>query len=160
MHRSVVHCLFLVTLIQSMSCHPYHHILSNQERYIIEKNLLTNICLISMLRIKVDLTWFDLIFQSFHLFLFIRLFIYLFTCWFILIDDFFFFFLEDKLHRSKWPFVLVYSDGLPKNAANKILRIRYAERYVRFMRTYSKSFFILFFVSILVLHCMYGSMCA
>jgi hypothetical protein len=35
---------------------------------------------------------------------------------------------DDKLHRSKWPFVLVYSDALPKNAANKILRIRYAER--------------------------------
>ena len=33
-------------------------------------------------------------------------------------------FLEDKLHRSKWPYVIVYSDGLPKNAANKILRIR------------------------------------
>ena len=37
-------------------------------------------------------------------------------------------YLEDKLHRSKWPFVLVYSTALPKNAANKILRIRYGER--------------------------------
>jgi acyl-CoA synthetase (AMP-forming)/AMP-acid ligase II len=33
-------------------------------------------------------------------------------------------YLDDKLHRSKWPYVIVYSDGLPKNAANKILRIR------------------------------------
>jgi len=37
-------------------------------------------------------------------------------------------YLEDKLHRSKWPYVLVYSTALPKNAANKILRIRYGER--------------------------------
>jgi acyl-CoA synthetase (AMP-forming)/AMP-acid ligase II len=37
-------------------------------------------------------------------------------------------YLDDKLHRSKWPYVLVYSDALPKNAANKILRIKYAER--------------------------------
>lgn len=37
-------------------------------------------------------------------------------------------FLEAHLHRSKWPQVLVFSDALPKNAAGKVLRIRYAER--------------------------------
>jgi hypothetical protein len=37
-------------------------------------------------------------------------------------------YLENKLHRSKWPQVIVYSDGLPKNAAGKTLRIKYAER--------------------------------
>lgn len=37
-------------------------------------------------------------------------------------------YLEDKLHRSKWPQLIVYSDALPKNATGKTLRIRYAER--------------------------------
>eukprot|EP01038_Epipyxis_sp_PR26KG_P009637 gene9637-12976_t len=37
-------------------------------------------------------------------------------------------YLDNKLHRSKWPQVLVYSDALPKNAAGKILRIKYADR--------------------------------
>lgn len=37
-------------------------------------------------------------------------------------------FLESRLHRSKWPFVIVFADSLPKNNANKTLRIRYAER--------------------------------
>jgi aryl carrier-like protein len=37
-------------------------------------------------------------------------------------------YLEGKLHRSKWPQVIVYSDSLPKNATGKILRIRFAER--------------------------------
>lgn len=37
-------------------------------------------------------------------------------------------YLESRLHRSKWPQVLVFSDALPKNAAGKTLRIRYAER--------------------------------
>ena len=37
-------------------------------------------------------------------------------------------YLDDKLHRSKWPQVLVFSSGLPKNAAGKALRIKYADR--------------------------------
>lgn len=37
-------------------------------------------------------------------------------------------FLDDKLHRSKWPQCVVYMDALPKNAAGKLLRIRLAER--------------------------------
>lgn len=37
-------------------------------------------------------------------------------------------FLEHKLHRSKWPQVIVYMNGLPKNATGKILRIKFAER--------------------------------
>lgn len=37
-------------------------------------------------------------------------------------------FLETRLHRSKWPSVIVFADSLPKNNANKTLRIRYAER--------------------------------
>ena len=37
-------------------------------------------------------------------------------------------FLDGKLHRSKWPQVIVYSDGLPKNTTGKILRIKFAER--------------------------------
>ena len=41
-------------------------------------------------------------------------------------------FLEDKLHRSKWPQVLVFMDALPKNAAGKLLRIRMAERMEMF----------------------------
>lgn len=37
-------------------------------------------------------------------------------------------YLEDKLHRSKWPQLIVYMEALPKNAAGKVLRIRLAER--------------------------------
>jgi len=37
-------------------------------------------------------------------------------------------YLDDRLHRSKWPQVLVYMPALPKNAAGKILRIRLGER--------------------------------
>jgi acyl-CoA synthetase (AMP-forming)/AMP-acid ligase II/acetyltransferase-like isoleucine patch superfamily enzyme/acyl carrier protein len=37
-------------------------------------------------------------------------------------------YLDDKLHRSKWPQVIVFSTGLPKNAAGKVLRIKYADR--------------------------------
>lgn len=37
-------------------------------------------------------------------------------------------YLESRLHRSKWPQVIIYSDALPKNAANKVLRIKLAER--------------------------------
>lgn len=37
-------------------------------------------------------------------------------------------FLDQYLHRSKWPQVLVYMKALPKNAAGKILRVRFAER--------------------------------
>jgi aryl carrier-like protein len=37
-------------------------------------------------------------------------------------------FLEGRLHRAKWPQVIVYSDSLPKNGTGKILRIRFAER--------------------------------
>ena len=37
-------------------------------------------------------------------------------------------YLESRLHRSKWPQVLVYSDSLPKNATGKVLRIKFAER--------------------------------
>eukprot|EP01038_Epipyxis_sp_PR26KG_P006462 gene6462-8890_t len=37
-------------------------------------------------------------------------------------------YLDSKLHRSKWPQVLVYSEGLPKNMTGKTLRIKYAER--------------------------------
>lgn len=37
-------------------------------------------------------------------------------------------FLEARLHRSKWPQVIVYSSSLPKNQAGKVLRIKLAER--------------------------------
>ena len=37
-------------------------------------------------------------------------------------------YLDDRLHRSKWPQVLIYMPSLPKNAAGKILRIRLGER--------------------------------
>jgi hypothetical protein len=37
-------------------------------------------------------------------------------------------YIENKLHRSKWPQVIIFMDNLPKNAANKILRIKIAER--------------------------------
>lgn len=37
-------------------------------------------------------------------------------------------FLQTRLHRSKWPQVLVYASNVPKNAANKVLRIRLGER--------------------------------
>jgi len=37
-------------------------------------------------------------------------------------------FLESRLHRSKWPQVLVLMDALPKNAAGKVLRIKFADR--------------------------------
>lgn len=37
-------------------------------------------------------------------------------------------YLESKLHRSKWPQIIIFSDGLPKNAAGKTLRIKYADR--------------------------------
>ena len=37
-------------------------------------------------------------------------------------------YLDSKLHRSKWPQVIVYMNALPKNAANKVLRIRLGER--------------------------------
>lgn len=37
-------------------------------------------------------------------------------------------FLSQSLHPSKWPFVVVYMDDLPRNQVNKVLRIRLAER--------------------------------
>ena len=37
-------------------------------------------------------------------------------------------YLDDKLHRSKWPQLLVYMDALPKNATGKLLRINLAKR--------------------------------
>ena len=37
-------------------------------------------------------------------------------------------YLDNKLHRSKWPQVLVFMNALPKNAAGKVLRIKFAER--------------------------------
>jgi acyl carrier protein len=37
-------------------------------------------------------------------------------------------YLESRLHRSKWPQILIYMNGLPKNLTGKILRIRFAER--------------------------------
>jgi acyl-CoA synthetase (AMP-forming)/AMP-acid ligase II/acyl carrier protein len=37
-------------------------------------------------------------------------------------------YLEKHLQRSKWPQLLVYMDGLPKNNTNKILRIKLSER--------------------------------
>lgn len=37
-------------------------------------------------------------------------------------------YLENKLHRSKWPQLIVYMDTLPKNATGKVLRIKLAER--------------------------------
>ena len=37
-------------------------------------------------------------------------------------------YLDGKLHRSKWPVVIVYMDALPKNLTGKILRIKLAER--------------------------------
>ncbi|RYG69938.1 hypothetical protein EON64_01440 [archaeon] len=37
-------------------------------------------------------------------------------------------YLESRLHRSKWPQVIVYSDSLPKNAAGKTLRIKFSDR--------------------------------
>jgi len=36
--------------------------------------------------------------------------------------------LDNSLHRSKWPQIVVYMDALPKNASNKVLRVRFAER--------------------------------
>ena len=36
--------------------------------------------------------------------------------------------LKAQLHPSKWPFVIVYMDDLPKNSAGKPLRIKLAER--------------------------------
>ena len=38
-------------------------------------------------------------------------------------------YLEQHLHRSKWPQIIVYMNALPKNAAGKILRIKLAERF-------------------------------
>jgi acyl-CoA synthetase (AMP-forming)/AMP-acid ligase II/carbonic anhydrase/acetyltransferase-like protein (isoleucine patch superfamily)/acyl carrier protein len=35
---------------------------------------------------------------------------------------------DTRLHRSKWPQVIVYMDALPKNNANKIQRIKFVER--------------------------------
>ena len=37
-------------------------------------------------------------------------------------------YLENKLHRSKWPQIIIYMNSLPKNATGKILRIKFAER--------------------------------
>jgi acyl-CoA synthetase (AMP-forming)/AMP-acid ligase II/acyl carrier protein len=37
-------------------------------------------------------------------------------------------YLEDKLHRSKWPQLIIYMNALPKNAAGKILRIKLGDR--------------------------------
>jgi acyl carrier protein len=37
-------------------------------------------------------------------------------------------YLDNRLHRSKWPQILIFSTGLPKNAAGKTLRIKYADR--------------------------------
>jgi hypothetical protein len=36
--------------------------------------------------------------------------------------------LENKLHHTKWPLVLVYMDSLPKSATNKVLRVNFAKR--------------------------------
>lgn len=36
--------------------------------------------------------------------------------------------LADKLHRSKWPQLIVYMDALPKTANQKLIRLRFAER--------------------------------
>ena len=36
--------------------------------------------------------------------------------------------LQNKLHHTKWPLVLVYMDSLPKSATNKILRVDFAKR--------------------------------
>ena len=38
-------------------------------------------------------------------------------------------FLATRLNRSKWPHVIVYMNDVPKNAANKILRIKLAQRF-------------------------------
>mmetsp|Transcript_1799 Transcript_1799/g.2830 ORF Transcript_1799/g.2830 Transcript_1799/m.2830 type:complete len:1652 (-) Transcript_1799:132-5087(-) len=38
-------------------------------------------------------------------------------------------YLVKKLHRSKWPQVIVYMNALPKNNTNKILRIRLDKRF-------------------------------
>ena len=37
-------------------------------------------------------------------------------------------YLDSKLHQTKWPQVIVFSDDLPKNNAGKILRLKFAER--------------------------------
>lgn len=37
-------------------------------------------------------------------------------------------YLEDKLHRSKWPQAIIYMNALPKNTANKVLRIKLSDR--------------------------------
>ncbi|KAF5316582.1 hypothetical protein D9619_006739 [Psilocybe cf. subviscida] len=37
--------------------------------------------------------------------------------------------LKGHLHPSKWPFVLVYMDGIPKNSAGKPLRISLSKRF-------------------------------
>jgi hypothetical protein len=37
-------------------------------------------------------------------------------------------YLDGKLHRSKWPMVIIYMDALPKNLTGKILRIKLADR--------------------------------
>lgn len=37
-------------------------------------------------------------------------------------------YLESRLHHTKWPQVVVYSDALPKNNVGKILRLKFAER--------------------------------
>ncbi|THH02453.1 hypothetical protein EW026_g448 [Hermanssonia centrifuga] len=36
--------------------------------------------------------------------------------------------LKDQLHPSKWPFLVIYMDDLPKNSAGKPLRIKLAQR--------------------------------
>lgn len=38
-------------------------------------------------------------------------------------------YLGDRLHRSKWPQVIVFMNALPKNNTNKVLRIRLAQRF-------------------------------
>ena len=37
-------------------------------------------------------------------------------------------YLDGKLHRSKWPMVIIYMDALPKNLTGKVLRIKLADR--------------------------------
>ena len=38
-------------------------------------------------------------------------------------------YIDSKLHRSKWPQLIVYMNALPKNAAGKTLRIHLGERF-------------------------------
>lgn len=37
-------------------------------------------------------------------------------------------YLDSRLHSTKWPQLLVFMDGLPKSATNKVLRVGFAKR--------------------------------